>query len=129
MRFLNKTLSLICLTGTLLILSAFALNMYPKFEWKVTTHDFGEIKIKKPVSFEFEFTNKGEGFLVISKVEASCGCTVTEYTKNPVPPNGTGRVKAIYDAANPGVFRKSLTVTANIEGGPEYLYITGTVLE
>ena len=102
-------------------------NNYPKFEWTETTHDFGEIKYNDPVSYEFEFTNKGQAFLVISKVEASCGCTVTEYTKDPVPPNGKGKVKATYDAANPGVFNKSITVTANIEGGPEYLYIKGVV--
>ncbi len=100
---------------------------YPKFEWKDTTHDFGEVKLKEPVSYKFEFTNKGQAFLVISNVIASCGCTVAEYSKDPVPPNGKGFVKATYDAANPGVFNKSITVTANVEGGPEYLYIKGVV--
>jgi len=107
--------------------SFIARDNYPKFEWAETTHDFGEIKFNEPVSYEFEFTNKGQAFLVISNVVASCGCTVAEYTKDPIPPNGKGKVKATYDAANPGVFNKSITVTANIEGGPEYLYIKGVV--
>ena len=102
-------------------------NNYPKFEWQETSHDFGNVELNKPVSFEFEFTNKGQAFLVISNVVASCGCTVAEYTKDPVPPNGKGMVKATYDAANPGVFNKSITVTANVEGGPETLYIKGVV--
>ena len=123
-KWLIPAFSLIILT----MISSFAIrDNYPKFEWPETTHDFGEIKYNQPVSYEFEFTNKGQAFLVISKVEASCGCTVTEYTKTPVPPNGKGMVKATYDAANPGVFNKSITVTANIEGGPEYLYIKGVV--
>lgn len=114
----------------LLVISSFSVyDNYPKFEWNETTHDFGEIKFNQPVSCEFEFINKGQAFLVISNVEPSCGCTVTEYTKQPVPPNGKGIVKATYDAANPGVFNKSLTVTANVEGGPEYLYIKGVVLK
>ena len=103
------------------------MNTYPKFEWEETSHDFGNIELNKPVSFEFEFTNKGQAFLVISNVVASCGCTVAQYTKTPVPPNGKGMVKATYDAANPGVFNKSITVTANVEGGPETLYIKGVV--
>jgi len=114
---------------TIILIFVSASFNYPKFEWPETTHDFGEIKYKQPVSYEFEFTNKGQGFLVISNVEASCGCTVTEYTKTPVPPNAKGKVKATYDAGNFGVFHKSITVTANVEGGPEYLYIKGTVKE
>ena len=102
-------------------------NSYPKFDWTETSHDFGNVELNKPVSFEFEFTNKGQAFLVISNVIASCGCTVAEYTKDPVPPNGKGKVKATYDAATPGVFNKSITVTANVEGGPETLYIKGVV--
>jgi hypothetical protein len=102
-------------------------NTYPKFEWTGTTHDFGDVKLNNPVTYEFEFTNKGQAFLVISNVVASCGCTVAEYTKDPVPPNGKGMVKATYDAATPGVFNKSIAVTANVEGGPEYLYIKGVV--
>lgn len=125
---MKKWIIVSCTVFAVILASSFILkNNYPKFAWTETTHDFGEIKYNQPVSYEFEFTNKGQAFLVISKVEASCGCTVTDYTKTPVPPNGKGMVKATYDAANPGVFNKSLTVTANVEGGPEYLYIKGVV--
>jgi hypothetical protein len=119
---------IVALSLILLISSAFVFN-YPKFEWTKTTHDFGDIKYKQAVSHEFEFTNNGHGFLVISKVEASCGCTVAEYTKTPVPPNGKGKVKATFDAESLGVFHKSITVTGNVEGGPEYLYFKGVVKE
>ena len=123
-KWLIASVSILLIT----VLTSFeARNSYPKFEWTATTHDFGNVELNKPVSFEFEFTNKGQAFLVISNVVASCGCTVAEYTKDPVPPNGKGMVKATYDAANPGVFNKSITVTANVEGGPEYLYIKGVV--
>jgi hypothetical protein len=126
---MKKTLIVFPLLFMVTLLFTGANFNYPKFEWTETTHDFGEIKYKQPVSYEFEFINKGEGFLVISNVEASCGCTITEYTKNPIPPNAKGKVKATYDAGNPGAFHKSITVTANVEGGPEYLYIKCTVKE
>ncbi len=125
---MKKWLTVVISFFVISLLSSFiGKDDYPKFEWKETTHDFGDVKYNQPVSYEFEFTNKGQAFLVISDVQASCGCTVTEYTKDPVPPNGKGKVKATYDAANLGVFNKSITVTANVEGGPEYLYIKGVV--
>jgi len=118
---------LILVMGT--IISVNAQFQYPNFKWENTEHDFGKIQHLDPVVYEFEFTNKGQSPLVISEVEGSCGCTVAEYTKDPVMPGNKGKVKATFDAAAMGKFRKSIKVVANVEGGPEYLYIKGTVTE
>ena len=112
-----------------LSLIAQAQFQYPSFKWTTTEHDFGKIQHQNPVVFEFEFINKGQAPLIISKVEGSCGCTVVEYTQDPIMPGKQGKVKATYDAAALGKFRKSIMVLANVEGGPEYLYIKGTVIE
>jgi hypothetical protein len=45
------------------------------------------------------FTNTGSTPLVISNVRGSCGCTVTDYTKEPIAPGKTGNVKATFNAA------------------------------
>jgi len=108
--------------------SVFAQFQYPSFDWTKTKHEFGEIKQKSPVVHEFEFTNNGQAPLVISDVEGSCGCTVTEYSKDPILPGKQGKIKATFDAAALGKFHKSIKVTANVEGGPEYLYLQGTVV-
>lgn len=118
---------LILVMGT--VISVNAQFQYPNFKWEITEYDFGEINHLDPVVYEFEFTNKGQAPLVISEVEGSCGCTVAEYTKDPVMPGKRGKVKATFDAAAIGKFRKSIKVVANVEGGPEYLYIKGTVIE
>jgi len=110
-------------------LAANAQFQYPSFKWVTMEHDFGKIPHQSPVIFEFEFTNKGQAPLIISEVEGSCGCTVAEYTKDPVMPGKKGKVKATFDAAALGKFRKSIMVVANVEGGPEYLYIKGTVTQ
>ena len=109
--------------------STFAQFQYPSFKWVNSEHDFGSIQHQTPVVFEFEFTNKGQAPLIISEVEGSCGCTATDYTKDPVLPGQKGKIKATYDAAALGKFRKSIKVVANVEGGPEYLYIKGTVVQ
>jgi len=99
-----------------------------KFKWEKTTHDFGKIQQGKPVSIEFTFTNQGSSPLVISNVKGSCGCTVTQYTKEPIAPGKAGNVKATYNAAAMGAFNKSVRVTANVEGGTETLFIKGEVV-
>ncbi len=100
-----------------------------KFNWIETTHNFGKIDQRKPVSFEFVFTNTGSTPLVISNVKGSCGCTVTKYTKEAIAPGKTGNVKATFNAAAVGAFNKSVRVTANVEGGTETLFIKGEVVK
>lgn len=100
-----------------------------KFQWEETTHNFGKINQGTPVSIEFAFTNVGKVPLVISGVKASCGCTVAEYTKEPIAPGKKGTVKATYNATAMGAFNKSVRVTANVEGGTEVVFIKGEVVK
>ena len=99
------------------------------FSWIVTTYDFGKIKVNKPVTHEFRFTNSGDAPLVISSVQASCGCTVTDYSKDPIAPGSEGYVKATYNAAKVGVFSKTVTVNANAAESVVQLTIKGEVVE
>ncbi len=99
------------------------------FSWEKTEHDFGTIKKDVPVTHKFTFTNKGNAPLIITTVEASCGCTVTDYSTDPIAPGETGYVKATYNAANAGVFSKTVTVNANTTEGAVRLAIKGIVKE
>src|ERR1700755_2874818 len=62
--------------------------------------DFGKIKQGTPVTHEFKFTNTGKVPMIITNVQASCGCTTPDWTKDPVPPGGEGFIKATYNAAS-----------------------------
>lgn len=97
------------------------------FTWDASTHDFGKIKQGTPVTHEFKFTNTGKAPLIITNVQASCGCTTPSWTKEEVMPGGTGYIKATYNAAAVGQFNKTITVTANIESGFVQLTIKGEV--
>jgi hypothetical protein len=99
----------------------------PAFSWNMTVHDFGKIPLSKPVTHEFRFKNSGNAPLIISSVQASCGCTVTDYSKDPIAPGAEGFVKATYDAAKAGVFTKTVTVNANSEESVVRLMIKGEV--
>ena len=97
------------------------------FETIALSHDFGKIKQGAPVTHEFKFTNKGNVPMVITNVAASCGCTTPDWTRDPIAPGGQGFIKATYNAASPGGFNKTVTVTSNIESGFVQLFIKGEV--
>ena len=46
--------------------------------------DFGEIKKGDVVEHIYEVTNTGKNPLIISSVQPTCGCTVPDYTKDPI---------------------------------------------
>ncbi len=110
------------------ISSAQTKNADAKFE--ATTQNLGEFSVKKPVvSTEFTFTNVGNAPLVIHQVIASCGCTVPEYSKEPVLPGKKGKIKVTYDGSDKpiGYFKKSIIVRTNAKTPTSRLFIEGTM--
>jgi len=95
-----------------------------KMQLSATEHDFGTFKEEAGrQAFDFVVTNNGTDPLVISNVVASCGCTTPEWTKQPIPAGGKGKITAIYDPANrPGPFNKTLSVYTNTK--PEVIVLT-----
>lgn len=78
-------------------------------------HDFGKIKeVKGEVKTRFYFTNQGTDTLKLSYVYASCGCTTTEWTKNPILPGKKGYVEAVFNPKKrPGDFEKVVSIYSN----------------
>lgn len=91
-------------------------------------HDFGKIKQGVPVTHEFTFVNKGKVPMIITNAQPSCGCTVPSWTREPIPPGGSGTVKATFNAVAVGMFDKSVTVSANVAEGVVMLRIKGEVM-
>lgn len=89
-------------------------------------HDFGKIPQGKPVTTYFELTNTGKTALVLENVQASCGCTTPEWSKAPIEPGSTSKIKVGYNAAAEGPFQKTITVQYN-GTSTKQLTITGTV--
>ncbi|MBF4493500.1 DUF1573 domain-containing protein [Flavobacterium sp. JLP] len=96
--------------------------------WKVETVDVGEIPQGTPKAIVYEFKNTGKTAVVITNVQGSCGCTATDYTKEPILPGKTAKVTATYNAANKGAFTKTVTVTTSAETAPKILTLKGTVI-
>ncbi len=100
----------------------------PDFTFESESHDFGTIPEGTQAVYEFKFTNIGKEPLVISNVQASCGCTTPKWTNEPVAPGKTGTITASFNSSGrPGQFTKSVTVTSNAKSNPKVLTITGVV--
>lgn len=96
--------------------------------WKAETIDVGQIPQGTPKAIVYEFKNTGKTAVVITNVQGSCGCTATDYTKEPILPGKTAKVTATYNAANKGAFTKTVTVTTSAETTPKILTLKGTVI-
>jgi hypothetical protein len=94
-----------------------------------TEHDFGVIEENAgPVSYEFIFSNDGSLPLILSRVQASCGCTSPEWTKEPIMPGKLGSINVRFDPkGRPGPFTKTITVFSNAENKSVILKISGYV--
>jgi len=82
-------------------------------ELKENEFNFGKIPQGKPVTHVFMFTNIGKTPLALDNVQASCGCTTPEWSKDTVPPGESSKITVGYNAANEGTFTKTITVTYN----------------
>jgi len=106
------------------------INSLPKFKFVTTEHDFGKLIDGVKVSFKFKFKNVGGSDLIISYVKTSCGCTASDYSKDPVPPGGTGTIELTFDSSHqPGMNYKSATVMANTQPNIVELKIRAEVVQ
>ncbi len=90
-----------------------------------TEHDFGKIPQGKPVYTVFHIVNESSEPLKLDNVQASCGCTTPEWSREPIAPGATAEIKVGYNAAAPGYFEKPITLT--YAGQTKQLKIKGTV--
>lgn len=92
-------------------------------------HNYGTFNEELGVqTVSFNFKNDGTVPLIINNVQASCGCTTPEWTRQPVAPGAGGLIKVSYDPKNrPGVFNKTISVSSNAENAIVVLTILGDV--
>ncbi|MBI3139216.1 MAG: DUF1573 domain-containing protein [Sphingobacteriales bacterium] len=94
---------------------------------KETEFDFSKIPQGKPVYHFFEITNISQHPLKLDNVQASCGCTTPEWSREPVAPGATAKIRIGYNAAAEGFFEKYITITYNNSTQTKQIKIKGTV--
>jgi hypothetical protein len=95
-------------------------------QFKEEAYDFGKVPQGKPVYHFFEIKNNSSKPVVLNDVHASCGCTTPEWSKDPIAPGATAKIKIGFNAAAEGSFEKFISVQYN-ESGQKQIKIMGTV--
>lgn len=98
------------------------------FQWETTMYNFGTIQQGEVVNYTFKFTNNGTEDLKIQSTSASCGCTVPNHTKDPIPPGGSGEIVVRFDSkGKSGQQSPVITVVANTNPKQVRLSLRGFV--
>lgn len=102
----------------------------PVMTFTETEFDFGSVAAGSVVKHTFEFTNTGKSPLLIDNAQASCGCTVPQWPKDPVAPGAKGSINVEFNSTGKmGVQNKTVTITANTQPNTTMVTIKGTVLD
>ncbi|MEE1885229.1 DUF1573 domain-containing protein [Pedobacter flavus] len=91
-------------------------------------HNFGSVAEGTKVTHTFNFKNTGKSPLIIEDASASCGCTVPEYSNNPIQPGQSGVIKVVFDTqGRAGLNDKVITVLSNATEESVKLHLVGEV--
>lgn len=92
-------------------------------------HDFGTIIEGERVVCYFDYLNDGGSELLITSVEATCGCTTPGWSSEPLKPGEGHSLELIFDASGrSGTQRKTVTVRSNARQGEVRLTIRANVI-
>lgn len=114
-----------------LIAGAAPLLLSAQTRWLTQTHDFGAFSEDLgAVDAVFKVVNEGDKPIRILEAQATCGCTVPEYSKENIAPGDTASLKVTYAATGrPGKFSKNVYVKTSDEPSVrKTLTVSGVVI-
>lgn len=89
-------------------------NRFPVMKIDSPTVDLGTIMEGDTIMHVYNFKNTGNMPLVLSNVNASCGCTTPSYSKEPVAPGEKGFITVKFNSkGKEGKLNKTVTAYAN----------------
>lgn len=101
----------------------------PQITFQETEHNFGDINQGDKVEHVFTFENSGNEPLILSNVTTTCGCTASDWPREPVAPGETAKIKVTFNSTGKmGRQNKVVTVLSNAENAQERVKMVGNVL-
>jgi hypothetical protein len=102
----------------------------PVIEFDTTYHDFGTLIQGEKASFTFKFRNTGTSSLIIKDAFSTCGCTVPDFSDEPVSPGAEGEIEVLFDSdGKQGLQYKTVTLKLNTKIEEKTLTIKANVLK
>ena len=101
----------------------------PAITFEESTHDFGDITQGEKVVHTFAFENSGDEPLIITNVKVTCGCTVPEWPREPIPPGIQSSITVQFNSTGKkGRQNKVITIVSNAISPLNQVTITTNVL-
>ncbi len=103
---------------------------YTTVKWLDSAVNFGTIKMGEKILIKFRCLNTGNKPLIIINARPGCGCTIANYTKEPIEPGAEGLITAEFDSnkAHGGTVAKYIMVTTNTKNSDINITFSGEVL-
>ncbi len=105
--------------GIFVIFSAYAqeateVKNGPVMTFAEEKHDFGDINQGDKVKHTFTFENTGNEPLIISNVQVTCGCTASEWPRDPIAPGEEASITILFNSTGKmGRQNKVITIVSN----------------
>ena len=101
----------------------------PQITFQESEFNFGDIAQGEKAEHVFTFKNTGTAPLVLSNVLTTCGCTASEWPKEPVAPGKSAQIKVTFNSAGKmGVQNKVVTIVSNAVNAQEQVKMVGNVV-
>ena len=89
---------------------------HTSMKWQDTFIDIGTVDEGQKTPISFKFKNTGQSPLVIFEVVPTCGCTIPQFTKDPIVPGAEDSVVALFNSeGKEGPYLKSIKVRCNTD--------------
>jgi len=103
---------------------------FPVIKFETPKHDFGTLHEGDVVKYVYKFQNVGDAPLLISRIKASCGCTIpSNWKKEPIMPGEKSEFTVQFNTRNKiHQQHKTVTVYCNTKNKTERVYFTANVI-
>ena len=93
-----------------------------------TEFNFGKVDEGEVVAHTFKFTNTGKEPLIISNAKGSCGCTVPQWPREPIPVGESNSITVEFNSkGKKGPRNQKVTITANTNPPQTFVALVGEV--
>lgn len=93
------------------------------------SHDFGDISQGDKLEYVYVFENTGTEPLILSNVLTTCGCTATDWPRDPIAPGKSGEINVTFNSSGKmGKQNKVITVISNAVNSQERIKLITNVL-
>ena len=94
-----------------------------------TEFNFGKVDEGEVVAHTFKFSNTGKEPLIISNAKGSCGCTVPQWPREPIPVGESASITVEFNSkGKKGPRNQKVTITANTNPPQSFVALVGEVI-